>query len=45
MKELTRNNNHLDKLNVRGDFRTALVGIATSIGINLGRIYRYFIEK
>ena len=45
MKELTKNNNHLDKLNVRGDFRTALVGIATSIGINLGRIYRYFIKK
>ena len=45
MKELTKNNNHLDKLQVRGDFRTALVGIATSIGINLGRIYRYFIKK
>ena len=45
MKELAKNNNHLNKLNVRGDYRTALIGIATSIGINFGRIYRYFIKK
>lgn len=42
VKEYTKNLNHKGKFKVRGRFKIALHAIATSIGINLGRIFRLF---
>lgn len=42
VKEFSKNLNHKGKFKVRGRFKIALHAIATSIGINLGRIFRLF---
>jgi len=42
VKEFTKNLNHKGKFKVRGKFKIALHATATSIGINLGRIFRLF---
>jgi len=41
VKEFTKALNHKGKLKVRGFFKTALFAIASAIGINFGRIFRY----
>ena len=45
VKEFTKGFNHKGKLRIRGKFKTMLFALAMSIGINLGRIYRYMLEN
>lgn len=45
VKEFTKGFNHKGKLRTRGKFNTMLFALAMSIGINLGRIYRYMLEN
>lgn len=45
VKEFSNILNHKGKFKVRGFFKTALHAIARSIGINLGRIFRFSSEK
>jgi len=45
IKEFVINFTHTGKLKVRTKFKTSLMAIATSAGINFGRIYRYLAKN